>query len=77
MNVILEIMEKLIVFPSEILSSYNFLIGIFTLESKLSELYSDCVNEFYLYRTCIRQKQHIRPLNIIRKYVDTLLRGQH
>jgi len=61
MNVILGIMgnkgKKL---PSEILSQFNFIIAsIFTLESKSNDLYSDCVNAFCLYRTCVNRRKHM------------------
>jgi len=36
-------------FPSYILSQLNFIIGIFTLEPKFSDLYSDCINAFCLH----------------------------
>jgi len=45
---------------------FHFKIFIFTLKSKLSEFYSDCINEFCLGRTCVRRRPQIqrrRPLN--------------
>jgi len=38
--------KKRSVLPLEILSQYNFIIGLFILEPKLSELYSVYVNAF-------------------------------
>lgn len=34
--------------PPEILSQFNFMISILTLEPKWSEFYSDCINAFCL-----------------------------
>jgi len=38
--------------PSEKLAQFNLIIGIFTIEPKLSEFYPDCLNAFCLCLTC-------------------------
>jgi len=54
------IMEKRKDFPSEILSQFNFLIGIFTLKPKLSEFYSWSMDSVNLFCLCRTRRQHIR-----------------
>jgi len=46
--------------PLEILSQFNFIIGIFTIKPKLSEFYSDCVNAFCPCYTYVRRRQYMR-----------------
>jgi len=58
MNVILGIIEKRNDLTSEILSQFNFIIGMFALEPKLGDLYSDSVDTFSQYRPYVQWRQH-------------------
>jgi len=65
MNVILGIMEKTLL-TSEVLSQFYFIIGIFTLELKLRDFYSDCVDAFCLGR--VRRRQNMRCDILLYRY---------
>ena len=59
-NVLLSIIEttQRLALRNIVTIQFN-IIGIFTLEPKFSEFYSDCVNVFCLCHTCVRRRQQI------------------